>query len=77
MLHSSFRELADWVYDTTGDYVMAVTLYKYLMVQLDLTFEDNVPAPSSALEDSFVWTQLAKETDGLGWDCLLEEKVSK
>jgi hypothetical protein len=77
MLHSSVGELVNWVYETTDDYDMAMSLSRYLMSQGDLTFQDAGPDSSSATEDHCVWTQLVKETDGLGWDCLLEGKVSK
>ena len=40
-------------------------------------FEDAGPESSSAPEESCDWTQLVKETDGLGWDCLLEVNGSK
>ena len=40
MLHSSVGELVDWVYDTTDDYDMAMSLSKYLMSQGEFTIED-------------------------------------
>ena len=77
MLHSVVGELVDWVYETTDDYDMAMSLSKYLMAQGEITFEDAVPEIDRALDDPHAWTQLVKETDSLGWDCLLEGKVSK
>ena len=66
----------DCVYETTEDYAMATSLSKYMMSQGKLTFEEAGYEPSSTPEDSCNWTQLVKETDGLGWDCLLEGSVS-
>ena len=65
------------MYDTTDDYDMATSLSKYLMSQGELTFGDTGCEPNSAPEDYGDWTHLVKETTGLGWDCLLEGKVSK
>ena len=76
MLHSSVGELVDWVHETTDDYDMAMSLSKYLMAQGEITFEDAIPAIDRAPNDLYAWTQLVKETDSLGWDCLLEGKVS-
>ena len=77
MIRSLVGELANWVYKTTDDYGMATSLPTYLISQGELTFEDVGYKPSSAPEDSCDWTQLVKETNGLGLDCLLEGKVSK
>ena len=65
------------MYETTDDYDMAMSLSKYLMAQGEIAFEDAVPEIDRALDDPHAWTQLVKETDSLGWDCLLEGKVSK
>ena len=77
MLHSSVGELVDWVYETMDDYDMTMSLSKYLMSQGELTLEEARYEPSSAPKDSCDWTQLVKETVSLGWDCLLEGRVSK
>ena len=60
MLHSLVGELMDWVFDTTDDYGMVMSLSKYLMAQGELTFEDTVSDPSNAPADPYVWTQLVK-----------------
>ena len=51
-LHSSVRELVDWVYETSDDYDMAMSLSSYRMSQGELTFEEAEYKPSSAPEDS-------------------------
>ena len=56
MLHSLVGELVDWVYETTTDYDMMMSLSTYLMSQGELIFEDAGYEPSSAPEDSYDWT---------------------
>ena len=77
MLHSSVGELVNWVYQVEDDCDMKTSLSKYLVSQGEPTFEEARYEPSSAPKDSCDWTQLVKETDSLGWDCLLEGKVPK
>ena len=76
MLHSSVGELVDWVYETIDDYDMAMFLSKYLIAHGEIAFEDAVPEIDRALDDPHAWTQLVKEIDSLGWDCLLEGKAT-
>ena len=66
MLHSSVGELVDWVYETTYDFDMAMSLYQYLMAQGEITFEDAMPEIYCVLDEPHAWTQLVKETDRLG-----------
>jgi hypothetical protein len=77
MLHSSVGELVDWMYETTDDYDVATSMSKYLMSQGELIFGEDRCEPSGAPAESCDWTQLVGETNGPGWDCLLEGKVSK
>ena len=64
------------MYETTDDYDMASPVSKYLLSQGELAFGQEGCEHGSAPDESSEWTQLAKETNGLGWDCLLEGKVS-
>ena len=77
MLRSSVGELVYWMYQMTDDYDMATSMSKYLMSQGELIFGEDRCEPSSAPDESCDWTQLVNEIDSLGWDCLLEGKVSK
>ena len=51
MLHSSVGELVDWVYETTDDYDMTMSLSQYLMAQGEITFEDAMPEIDRILDD--------------------------
>ena len=77
MLCSSVKEPVDWMYETEDDYDTAISMSKYLMSQGDLAFGQDRCEPGSASDEPSEWTQLVEETNGLGWDCLLEGKVSK
>ena len=66
-----------WVYNTTGNYNVAMALSFYLMEQGEHTFEEYLEYLDSTLGDSTSnWLQLAMETDSLRWDCLLEGRFS-
>ena len=77
MLRSSVGELTDWIYETSNDYDMVTYMSKYLMSQGELAFGQDRCEPGSAPDKPSEWTQLVEEINGLGWDCLLEGKVSK
>ena len=77
MLRGSVKELLDWMYETTYDYDMATSMSKHLMSQKELAFRQDRCEPGSAIDKPIECTQLAEETHGLSWDCLLEKKVSK
>ena len=55
---------------------MPTVVSTYLMAQGELTFEETVHNVNGALVESDVAGQLIHETDRLGWDCLLEGRVS-
>ena len=56
MLHSLVGELVNWVYETTDDYAIVMSLSKYLRSQGELSFEDAGSELSSVTEALFDWT---------------------
>ena len=78
MLCSLMEKLADWVYDTTATYNMAMSLTLYLVAQGERTFEESTGELGSTLCDpNNNCVQLSSETDSIGWDYLLEGSASK
>ena len=64
------------MYETADDYAIATSMSKYLMSQGERIFGEDGSKPSSAPDESGDWTQRIEATTGLGWDCLLEGKLS-
>ena len=76
MLRSSVKELVDWMYETANENDMATSMSKYLMSQGGLAFGQDRCEYGSAQDEPSKWIQLVGETNSLGWDCLLEGKLS-
>ena len=50
MLHSSVKELVDWMYETTDDHDTEISMSKYLMSQGELVFGQDRCEPGSAAD---------------------------
>ena len=73
MLRSSVKKLEDWMYGTIYNYTVVVALSPYLMIKGERTHEESLRELDSTLGDpNNNCLQLARETNSLGWDCLLE-----
>lgn len=76
MFRSSIQDLVEWMYDTTEDDDMTELVSTYLMSQGKATFGDTANSIRRTVAESENTKQLVQETDNLGWDCLLEGRVS-
>ena len=75
MLRHSVMNLIEWVGETTGETDMAYALSCYLTAQGERTFDDA--AMEMGREARVRWQDLIEETTSLGWDCLVEGRISK
>ena len=78
MFQSSVQELADWMNKSTDDDEMTSAMSSYLMAQGEMTLEEaaerNITGWHSNVNNQC--KHLIDETDRLGWDCLVEGRVS-
>ena len=80
MLQSSVQELVDWMYESTDDEDMTMLLSTYLMGQQESTLAETAEETMTNWRREGAvnnYEQLIEETDRLGWDCLVEGRVSK
>ena len=79
MLQSSLQESVDWMYESTEDEEMTNVISTYLMEQGESTLEetaDEVWTTWRREDETDSYKNLIEETDRLGWDCLIEGRVS-
>ena len=77
MLSSSVDNLISWFYETTDDYDMAMSLSTLLMAQGSMSMREAVMETSGTQLREDEVEKVTSDTDKLGWDCMLEGRLSK
>jgi hypothetical protein len=71
MFRISLKELSSWIIETLGEHSVVATIKTYLLSQGDVLMADCIHGTSQDLIEA------AAKLDRLGWDSLLEGRISK
>jgi hypothetical protein len=69
MFRISARKIYDWMVTTIGDTAIATTVEEYLLSRGEITMETVLTCYTPEM------LLVAKNTDRLGWDCLVEGRI--